>query len=76
MEAFFYSDFLGKAKLPFSEVSTYIAPLQVFRDGRKSYALRFIRNNVPKKAFEVSEDLFILTANQRIALSGDLCLHI
>ena len=62
----FYSDFLGEHKLPFKELSLYKAPVQIFRDGRKNFVLRFIRNNVPKKAGEVTDELFILNNNLRI----------
>jgi len=67
----FYSRYLGKYKRPDAELSISKAPVQIFRDGRKSYALQQSHNkNWCTSIGPAGGDLFILTENLRIDLDS------
>ena len=62
----FYTTHLGRYKIPDAELSISKAPVQVFKDGRKSYALRLGNKNWCAYVGAAGGDVFILADNQRI----------
>ena len=64
----FYSRYLGKYKYPNVEISISKAPVQIFKDRRKNYALRLHYKdlNTDDCGYDGGNNLSILADNQRI----------